>query len=407
MGDYNVPLGNPDESAEQQFNPLDGMYTTKEFAEIIGSEVQSSNATRNMIFQIYDLVFLVPKALTQLGIIVLSPATQARNFIGGGLMFMANGYASGESIDQATKAIKHNLFGRLSYDSNGQLTVEGRNAQRLFKRMQDLGIVNTSVRLNEAADLFSKLSDRSGSTVGRVGHALQAIKQTKPGQVADFFGGNTLRGAQNLYAATDDFWKMAAFGADRMRIQKMLDDIEGENVTDEVKLKILKAYAETLTTKIGEDYKSNLARTIRTTDLEEYIDEVAAYHVRMGMPNYDYVGKFAQIIRQLPLGNFIAFPTEILRTAGGNLPMIAYKQMSFKIPTELMIEGGIKTQRPLIRNEDGTQTLGNSENNSPFRSGGIKRAVLGGAAVYGVGTTMQLMGAYDYDCAEIMDLPGS
>ncbi len=397
MGDYNVPLGNPDESAEQQFNPLDGMYTTKEFAEIIGSEVQSSNATRNMIFQIYDLVFLVPKALTQLGIIVLSPATQARNFIGGGLMFMANGYASGESIDQATKAIKHNLFGRLSYDSNGQLTVEGRNAQRLFKRMQDLGIVNTSVRLNEAADLFSRLSDRSGSTVGRVGHALQAIKQTKPGQVADFFGGNTLRGAQNLYAATDDFWKMAAFGADRMRIQKMLDDIDGENVTDEIKLKILKAYAETLTTKIGEDYKSNLARTIRTTDLEEYIDEVAAYHVRMGMPNYDYVGKFAQIIRQLPLGNFIAFPTEILRTAGGNLPMIAYKQMSFKIPTELMIEGGIKTQRPLIRNEDGTQALGNSENNSPFRSGGIKRAVLGGAAVYGVGTTMQLMGQYLFD----------
>ena len=148
--------------------------------------------------------------------------------------------------------------------------------------MQDLGIVNTSVRLNEAADLFSRLSDRSGSTVGRVGHALQAIKQTKPGQVADFFGGNTLRGAQNLYAATDDFWKMAAFGADRMRIQKMLDDIDGENVTDEIKLKILKAYAETLTTKIGEDYKSNLARTIRTTDLEEYIDKKKKYKELMG-----------------------------------------------------------------------------------------------------------------------------
>ena len=330
MGQYNVPLGNSDGNAEQQFNPLDGLYTTKEIAEVIGREVESSNSTRNMIFQIYDLVFLVPKALTQLGIIVLSPATQARNFLGGGLMFMANGYASGESLDKATTAIKHNLFGRVGYDSEGRLTAEGKNARRLFKRMQELGIVNTSVRLNEAVDMFSRLSDRSGSTVGRIGHALQALKQTGPGKTVDFFGGNTLRGAQNLYAATDDFWKMAAFGADRVRIQKMLDNIDGENVTDEVKLKILKAYAETLTTKVGADYRSNLARTIRTTDLEEYIDEVAAYHVRMGMPNYDYVGKFAQVIRQLPLGNFIAFPTEILRTAGGNLPMIAYKQMSLK-----------------------------------------------------------------------------
>ena len=396
-GDYNVPLGSLEESTEQQFNPLDGLYTTKEIAEVIGREVQSSNSTRNMIFQIYDLVFLVPKALTQLGIIVLSPATQARNFIGGGLMFMANGYASGKSLDAATTAIKHNLFGSVGFDSQGRLTAEGRDARRLFKRMQELGIVNTSVRLNEAVDLFSRMSDRSGSTVGRMGHALQALKQTGPGKVFDFFGGNTLRGAQKLYAATDDFWKMAAFGADRMRIREMLDNIEGENVTDEVKLKILKAYAETLTTKIGTEYKSNLARTIRTTDLDEYIDEVAAYHVRMGMPNYDFVGKFAQVIRQLPLGNFIAFPTEILRTAGGNLPMIAYKQLSFKIPTELMIEGGIKTQRPLVKNQDGTMSLGNAENASPFKSGGIKRAVLGGAAVYGVGSTMQLIGQYLFD----------
>ena len=396
-GEYNVPLGSLEESTDQQFNPLDGLFTTKEIAEVIGREVQSSNSTRNMIFQIYDLVFLVPKALTQLGIIVLSPATQARNFIGGGLMFMANGYASGKSLDAATTAIKHNLFGRVGFDSQGRLTAEGRDARRLFKRMQDLGIVNTSVRLNEAVDLFSRMADRSGSTVGRMGHALQTLKQTGPGKVFDFFGGNTLRGAQKLYAATDDFWKMAAFGADRMRIREMLDNIEGENVTDEVKLKILKAYAETLTTKIGTEYKSNLARTIRTTDLDEYIDEVAAYHVRMGMPNYDFVGKFAQVIRQLPFGNFIAFPTEILRTAGGNLPMIAYKQLSFQIPTDIMIEGGIKTQRPLIKNEDGTTSLGNARNASPFVSGGIKRTVLGGAAVYGIGSTMQLIGQYLFD----------
>ena len=209
--------------------------------------------------------------------------------------------------------------------------------------------------------------------------------------------GSVLRGAQATYAATDDFWKMAAFSADRMRLRKMIDSIEGDNVTDDIKLKVLRAYAETLTTRIGTDYKSNLAKVIRTTDLDEYIDEVAAYHVRMGMPNYDYVGKFAQVIRQIPFGNFIAFPTEIMRTAVGTLPQITHKQMTFKIPDEVMAEGSILPNRPLIKQEDGSEILGPPTGATPFIAGGLTRVALGGAAVYGLGATLQALGQFLFD----------
>ena len=391
IGQYNVPI------AENDFNPLSGMFTTNQIADALGTEINEQNDARALAFSIYDAAFLLPKALTQMGIIVLSPATQSRNFIGGAIMFVANGFAGKNGIDAAIQNVKHNLFGNMSYE-NGRLTVEGREAQRNFKRMQELGIVNTSVRLNDAADLFARISNRSYSTVGRMSHAVQTLKQTPPGQVVDRTLGKLFRGAQATYSAADDFWKMAAFGADRMRMKEMLDSIEGTNVTDDVKLKILQAYAETLTTKLGGEYKSNLARTLRsTTDLNDYIDEVAAYHVRMGMPNYDYVGKFAQVIRQFPFGNFIAFPTEIMRTAVGNLPQIAYKQSTFKIPDEITAEGGILPARPLLKQEDGSEVLGPPTGIKPFISGGLKRTLLGGSAVYGLGATLQALGQYIFD----------
>ena len=383
-----------------EFNPLEDYYTTKEVAEVLGIQ-KDDPANQNFFMKFYDPVFLMPKALTQMGMIVLSPATQSRNFIGAGLMYLANGYIGKPGdFPAAREAIKHELFGDMGY-SNGKLTDAGREAQKTFRRMQELGIVNTSVRLNDANDLFTKIGERS-ATVNQISHNLQAIKNTKPGQAVDLTFGKGLRGAQNLYSAADDFWKMLAFGSDRMKIKQMLDNlktVDGNPVSDEVKLKVLREYGKNLTTKLGKEYKSNLDRTIKkSTTLEEYIDEVAAYHVRMGMPNYDYVGKFATLIRQLPFGNFIAFPTEILRTVG-NLAQLSYKQSTFKISDELMTESNIRPEQVLYKRNDGTEVLGPPTGARPMLANGIQRGVVGSASVFGVGAGMQafLQLLYDVD----------
>jgi len=386
---------------ENDFNPLSGQYTTKEIAQTLGVAKNSDpSGSLQMILSVWDPLILAPKAATQMGMIVLSPATQSRNFFGAGIMYLANGYLSGGNEMNAYDVIKQELFPEIAY-VDGVLTLEGSENQRIFRRMQQLGIVNTSVRLNDVADLFSKLNASGrNNTLSKWSHNLQAMKQTNVGQTADLAAGSWLRGLKNVYAAVDDFWKMAAFSSDKSQMKKMLNNMrtnEGEPFSDALKLKVLQEYASTLTTKLGTDYKSNLARTLKKSiTLEEYIEEVSAYHVRMGMPNYDYVGKFAQVVRQLPFGNFIAFPTEILRTAF-NLQQIAYKQATFKISPELMSEGNIRSEQTLTKNEDGSETLGQATGARPMAANGMQRYILGAGAMAGLGSSTAAVLQYIFD----------
>ena len=71
--------------------------------------------------------------------------------------------------------------------------------------------------------------------------------------------------------------------------------------------------------------------------------------------------------------------------------------MTFKIPDEIAAEGGILPARPLLKQEDGSEVLGPPTGTKPFISGGLKRTLLGGAGVYGLGATLQALGQYLFD----------
>jgi len=47
---------------------------------------------------------------------------------------------------------------------------------------------------------------------------------------------------------------------------------------------------------------------------DRFVKEKSADIVKNNIPNYDYVGDFIQQLRRLPLGNFISFPVETIRT---------------------------------------------------------------------------------------------
>ena len=62
-------------------------------------------------------------------------------------------------------------------------------------------------------------------------------------------------------------------------------------------------------------------------DLEEAFKQFTADNIRNLVPNYELVPDVIKGLRGLPLGNFIAFPAEILRT-GFNTLDVAMKELA-------------------------------------------------------------------------------
>ena len=48
---------------------------------------------------------------------------------------------------------------------------------------------------------------------------------------------------------------------------------------------------------------------------DEYLKKAAADLVKNNVPNYAFVSDFIKGLRKLPVGNFVAFPAEIIRTS--------------------------------------------------------------------------------------------
>ena len=49
------------------------------------------------------------------------------------------------------------------------------------------------------------------------------------------------------------------------------------------------------------------------------LDEIAAYMIRNTYPTYSKVPPAIQTLRKFPLGNFVSFPAEIIRTGANSI----------------------------------------------------------------------------------------
>lgn len=174
--------------------------------------------------------------------------------------------------------------------------------------MQDLGIVNTSVRLQDVIAIFNEASSGGYRTL----NDFQAFLNSKhiPG-VNKFIKGVTKIGQKPaaVYQASDDFFKIASFFSEKNKLAKAYDNSEAS-------MQSLENFAKSL---------GNLR--IENLSHEDMLNYIAAYKVRHTIPNYDYVGNFVKILRRTPLGNFVAFPTEIIRTSF-NMAWLAGKEIN-------------------------------------------------------------------------------
>jgi len=177
--------------------------------------------------------------------------THARNVLGGAQFGLANGL---NPFGTGVKATWKVLANRIT--AGGQEVLDD-----AYKKYLDLGIINTNATVNEFRDLLNTSAD--------------SFVDQRLDQLAGYGLGKVAKRVEDIYLATDDFYKIINFNQELDTLKKAFPDAD---------VKVLEREAAGITQNT--------------------------------LPNYDRVPKGIKALKNLPIGSFVSFPAEIIRTSG-------------------------------------------------------------------------------------------
>jgi len=273
-------------SDEIYTSPLDGLFTTKEWADAIkqGDEILSTGLMKSAM---YRYLVLIPKGLTQVGKTVLGPVTQIRNFTSNFFTTLHNGnllYFAGnprkfiDYIKQSTGAIQPQLLYKSTGNPKYRNTPEN---QQLYKFLLEEGVTNQSTTFRDVEGIISDIVQ--GGKESSIDGFMNRILNTGTKRIKSLYNV-----AQELYVGGDDFFRVFNFLG------------EGAKLKDAYTVALRKGLID----KMPDDI---------------FFMKEAAKIVRETIPNYAYVSDVVKGFRRSPLGNFASFPSEIYRTGTNNL----------------------------------------------------------------------------------------
>jgi hypothetical protein len=261
-------------------NPLSGKFTTREIADgikninDIGAGLtqvirgrEGANPAEKAATWFYRNLLLFPKGISQVAKTVLSIPTHLRNFFSAGAFAGANGILF-EGLTQPNLLRKAFAEG---VDLSGLLKLGpgSAKAQKAYRELLELGVVNTQVQIGDLVNLLKDVTANPG--VVNTDAVLKPFL-TKLKKLGNFF--------QGKYVAEDDTWKITNYVVELDRLKKAAAK-QGTELTDDV----------------VKELKQEAARIVKNT-----------------VPNYAYVGSAVKTARILPIGNFMSFPAEMIRT---------------------------------------------------------------------------------------------
>ena len=313
-------------------NPLSGKFTTKEIADgiknanDIGAGLTSvirgregANPAEKAVTWFYRNLLLFPKGISQLAKTVLSIPTHLRNFFSAGAFAGANGILFEGLTNPGLLA---RAF-REGVDTSALLKLgpNSAEAQAAYRELLELGVVNSQVQIG---DLVNLLKDATGSPGVVSTDAILKPFMTKLKKLGQFF--------QGKYVAEDDTWKITNYVVelDRLKQAAAKQGIE-------------------LTPEAIQGLKQEAANIVKNT-----------------VPNYAYVGSAVKTARILPIGNFMSFPAEMIRTTT-NIAEQGLKEMRHIPAAGEKIIGSTVT--PYVNIEG----KGLVKNNNPMYGTGFKR----------------------------------
>ncbi len=266
------------------------------------------------------------KGISQFNKTILSPITQVRNVTSASMFALAQGnVGSGASLGQSVDIVLRDLINKKFLSADYRLTDEG---VEYLADLQQRGIIGSSAELRELQDNLRKATNTRSQNVME-DHALVSDVATTGPKDSGLGGSLDRMNRRNLmwqflgktadaYRAGDDVWKIYNYEFEQAKLReaytKMLERLANSRrknpMDDQQFQKVVDAQTRRFKQFLGDE---------NAVSIEEAIKTRAADNVRNLVPNYELVPQLVKDIRGLPVGNFIAFPTEIIRTGFNTL----------------------------------------------------------------------------------------
>jgi len=267
-----------------------GLFASNELKQTMeGTGGMLDNLLQNSFYQ----SLIAYKAAVQTGKTVFSPATQTRNFGSAGFFPMHVGHIGGSaSVTDSFKIVMDDIFGA------GRTVNEADLIKRISRKIE-LGVLDENI---VASELGAILKDIKAGKLQSLGRLAERVENT-----------NFYKQATRVYAGGDNVWKWYGH-------EYYMSQLKGafRNIDD------VKRFFEDIH---GIEFNTKNIMTGATKTLDEGIEEAAAFLLRETYPTYSKVPEFIKAIRKLPIGNFVSFTSEILRT-GFSTSAIAMKHIA-------------------------------------------------------------------------------
>jgi len=266
--EYNIKVNSlaSDPEIEGLDQPLQDLWTTKEFKDILeqGTEIYDP-LTSGVLTQVYNS-FLIGKGITQIAKTAYSVASALRNLYGAGISALGNGYINPMHLVEATRAFRQ-LF-----------LIPPEAAQAKIEKMQLLGVLDSDVKVGAMLGLAKDMDSN---------FFLKGISQYVPKKGRAFN-----RKILDTYQAADNYWKWFAYLNEQGRYKNVLRD-KGIDPN-----KVVRTFRRQ-------------GKLVEVTALDEF----AAKMVRENMHNYGETSRLVKYARKSPFTDFISFRTEMIRTS--------------------------------------------------------------------------------------------
>ena len=280
--------------------------------------------------------FLKLKGYSQYAKTILSPLTQVRNVLSASLFAVAQGNVGrGANVNESFGKVFADITQR--YKGNVLDYLVDLQRRGIIGSQAELRELQSNIRKGigyeeEGIDMRTLRSDRDladtrtpvadATDASRYGSRVDPtlLKRIKAENLTGRFTGSIDKGikkgatfVENMYKGGDDVWKIYNYEFELNKLRT--------------------ARAKHLAKAKGDAVEAKrLAKEFDEVELKgQRLEDLAGDRVRNLVPNYDLTSEVIQNLRKLPVGNFISFPAEIIRT-GFNTLDVAMKELSSSIP---------------------------------------------------------------------------